>query len=42
MYNAFSFLQDYMAKHYHFLMFVSCENNMEKISMYQDKRPNIT
>jgi len=40
-YNAFSFLQDYMAKHCHFLMFVACEKNMLKTSMYQDKRPNI-
>ncbi len=41
MYNAFSFLQDYMTKHYHFLMFVACEKNMEKTSMYQDKDPSL-
>jgi hypothetical protein len=27
MHNAFSFLWDYMAKHFHFLMFVTCEKN---------------
>jgi hypothetical protein len=41
-YNAFSFLQDYMAKHCHFLMFVACEKIMAKTSMYQDNIPSIT
>ncbi len=27
-----------MARHYHFLMFVACEKNMAKTSMYQDKK----
>ncbi len=27
-----------MARHYQFLMFVACEKNMAKTSMYQDKK----
>ncbi len=30
-----------MAKHYHFLVFVACEKNMKKTSMYQDKDPSL-
>ncbi len=41
-YNEFSFLQDFMDKHCHFLRFVACEKSMGKTSMYQDKRPKIT
>ncbi len=40
-YNAFSFLQDYMARHCHFLMFEACEKNMENPSTIHHPQPNI-
>ncbi len=30
-----------MTKHYHFPMFLACEKNVEKTSMYQDKDPSL-
>ncbi len=40
-YNAFAFLKVYMAKHYHFLMFVACEKNMEKKTCIKIKDPTL-
>jgi hypothetical protein len=36
--NAFSFLWDYMVRHWHFLLFMECEKSMAKTSMYQNKK----
>jgi hypothetical protein len=38
MLHAFSLLQDYMARHYHFLSLWHVKRGMAKTSMYQDKK----